>query len=645
MRRTARLALALVACGCARQPPPPQVPIAVHVDFAAVLLAVAPLATQQPPSEPRTVHHAAGFEIEVVGELKGFALDVNTRRLAEGLEVLALTLTSPEPQAPPRLTLRWSLPSHDLGAHWMTGRYLNKTIRPDWAGSRLQASMFAREAPVSALVTGDDRNLLTFAWSDALNTVQLGSGVREEDGLIYNDVQLFTERHPALREFRGELRLDRRPVPYEQALGEVAAWWAAQPGYEPAAVPEPARRPVYSTWYSYHQKVDSAALLKEAAAAKALGFDTIIVDDGWQTLDSARGYAFTGDWQPERMPDMKAFVEGCHRAGMKVVLWYAVPFVGKSSRAAERFKDKSLRFEDRLGAYVLDPRYPEVRAYLVETYARAVREWGVDGFKLDFIERFTADERTVLEAGGGRDHASVNEAADRLMTDVLAELRRLRPEIMIEFRQPYIGPLIRKYGNMFRASDCPNSYLANRVKTVDLRLLTGDTAVHADMVMWHYREPVEKAALQLLNVLFSVPQVSVRLGEIPADHLEMVRFYTGYWNENRDALLEGSLRAAQPAGNYPVVTGTARDGRKQVIAVYGDAFVALDGIRPPARLDVVNAKSSQTVMLAPAAALGPHRYLVRDCRGRVVRRGRARLDAGVHPFQVPPSGVITFEKQ
>ena len=32
----------------------------------------------------------------------------------------------------------------------MTGRHLNKTIRPDWAGSRLQASMFAREAPVSA---------------------------------------------------------------------------------------------------------------------------------------------------------------------------------------------------------------------------------------------------------------------------------------------------------------------------------------------------------------------------------------------------------------------------------------------------------------------------------------------------------------
>ena len=253
----------------------------------------------------------------------------------------------------------------------------------------------------------------------------------------------------------------------------MADWWAAQPGYAPAPVPELARLPVYSTWYNYHQSVDAAVLLKEVAIAKKLGFDSIIVDDGWQTLDTGRGYAYTGDWEPERMPDMKAFVDGCHALGVKVMLWYAVPFVGKNAKVAARFKDKSLRYEERLGAYVLDPRYPEVRRVPRSTStAGRIRDWGIDGFKLDFIERFVADDKTVLEATGGRDFASVNEAADRMMTDVLAELRKVKPDVMIEFRQPYIGPLIRKYGNMFRASDCPNSYLANRVKTVDLRLLT-----------------------------------------------------------------------------------------------------------------------------------------------------------------------------
>src|SRR5262249_21362362 len=286
------------------------------------------------------------------------------------------------------------------------------------------------------------------------------------------------------------------------------------------------------------------------------------------------------------------------------------------------FKDESLRFEADLGAYVLDPRYPEVRRHLVDVYRRAIRDWDVDGVKLDFIERLAADAKTVLSATDGRDYASVNEAADRLFTDILAELRAVKPDVMIEFRQPYIGPLIRKYGNMFRASDCPNAYLSNRVKTTDLRLLSGTTAVHADMIMWHPEEPVEIAALQLLNILFSVPQVSVRLQEIPKDHLAMVRFYASYWRENRNVLLDGSFEAHSPGANYPVLVGRAGD--KQIVGLFGDAVVRLDA-GAPARIDVVNAKASPGVVLAAAEGLGTYRYTVRDCQGATVRTGQVRL--------------------
>ena len=606
-----------------------------------ILLVAALFPTSLLGQEALSVHTAAGFEIAVQGDLKGFALELKPGKIAEGLEVVSIRLTSPTPQPPPRFTLKWSLPSHDVVGQWATGRQMNKTIHPDWSDGRLTTSMFAREAPVSCLFGSGDGNVLTFAVSDALDTVLIGSGIREEDGLIYNDVTFFSERHPSLTEYAAELRIDRRAIPYWTALKEVGEWWARQPGYEPARVPEPARQPVYSSWYSYHQSVDSAALLKEVAIAKRMGFDSIIVDDGWQTLDSARGYAYTGDWQPERMPDMKRFVDGCHALGVKVVLWYAVPFVGKNAKVAERFKDKSLRFEERLGAYVLDPRYPEVRRYLIEIYRTAIQDWGIDGFKLDFIERFAADDKTVLEAAGGRDFASVNEATDRMMTDILAELRKVKPDVMIEFRQPYIGPLIRKYGNMFRASDCPNSYLANRVKTTDLRLLSGSTAVHADMIMWHYGEHVEIAAFQLLNVLFSVPQVSVRLAEIPKDHFAMVRFYTSYWRENRPVLLDGAFEARAPAANYPVLI--ARGSDKQIVGLYGEAFVTLDE-RAPAKIDLVNAKNSEEVVLAAGQDLGSYRYTIRDCQGRVVGSGDTRLDKGVRDFKVPVSGLLSLER-
>jgi alpha-galactosidase len=252
-----------------------------------------------------------------------------------------------------------------------------------------------------------------------------------------------------------------------------------------------------------------------------------------------------------------------------------------------------------------------------------------------------ANDATVLEAGDGRDFASVNEATDRLLTDLMAAARAVDPEVMIEFRQPYIGPLMRKYGNMFRAGDAPNAYVANRVRTIDLRLLSGDTAVHSDMIMWHPDEPVERAALQLLNVMFSVPQVSVRLGEIPRQHLDMVTFYTGYWSENRDVLLEGELRPRDPGGNYPMVVGAAGD--KKIVGLYQDLVVRLDATDAGVAVDVLNAREGERVIVDAGADLGSYRFSARNCLGEVVAQGEIVLSQGPHAFKVPDSGLLSLE--
>jgi alpha-galactosidase len=606
--------------------------------FCAALLALATPARADDP--PKTTRKVAGLDVEAIGDLKGFSLGLQSERLEEGLDVVTVRLTTPTPQTPPSFTLRWSIPSHDVAGVWTPGRHFDKGVRPDWARSRLEPSMFARSAPVVCLFGNDDRNVSTFALSDALDTVLTGAAVHEEDGRMYHEVVLLSEPHEKLTSYTVLLRLDRRAVPYWTALAEVAGWWARQPGMKPAIVPEVARRPMYSTWYNFHQSLDAKVLLDELAIARGLGLESIIIDDGWQTLDTHRGYAYTGDWQPERIPDMKGFVDACHKLGVRVLLWYAVPFVGTKSRVAPRFAGKVLRTEERLGAQVLDPRYPENRAYVIDTYRRALRDWGLDGLKLDFIDRFVADEHTVLEAGGGRDLASVNAATNRMMTDVLAELRRLRPDVMIEFRQPYIGPLIRTFGNMLRAGDCPGSYLANRVKTLDLRLLSGPTAVHADMIMWHPTERVESAALQLLNVLFAVPQVSVRLKEIPADHRAMLAFYLRYWNDNRAVLLDGALEPHDPAANYPLVVASAGD--KQIVGLYGDEVVPLR--RSSRLIDVVNAKASEEVVLSAQLDLGAYRYVVRDCQGRQVRTGQLALGKAPVRVAVPPSGLLALER-
>ena len=70
------------------------------------------------------------------------------------------------------------------------------------------------------------------------------------------------------------------------------------------------------------------------------------------------------------------------------------------------------------------------------------------------------------------------------------------------------------------------------------------------MVTWHNEERVEVGALQLINVLFWVPQLSIFLTQLPQAHVEMVEFYKAYWNENRDTLLHGEYLPSSPLANY-----------------------------------------------------------------------------------------------
>ena len=582
----------------------------------------------------------AGQEVNLSGSFGQFEKEITIEKISEGLEIMTVSLTSSEAASPPQFSFTWRLPSKNVAGYWSTAAFDNKTIGPSWGPSKVK-SMLAKQAPVITLFGHDDTNRLTYSVSEALNTVTLSAGVKEEDGFIYNEIAFFSEKHSSLTNYTVKVRFDTRPHLYSKALGEVAAWWASFKLLEPVKVPEVARRPVYSSWYSYHQNVSMEDLLKECRLAKKMGFESIIVDDGWQTLDSNRGYAYTGDWEPERIPEMNEFVKAVHDLDMKFILWYGVPFVGEKSKAYQKMRGKYLRYWDGQGTYVLDPRYPEVREFIIQTYVDATLDWDLDGFKLDFIGRFVADDATEFSKKDGRDYASVNEATDKLMTDLMLSLQKIKPDIMIEFRQPYIGPAMRKYGNMFRATDCPNLSSVNRIRTSDLRLLSGNTAVHSDMLMWHYDEPVEVAALQMLNVMYSVPQISVRLEDIPEDHFTMIKFYTDYWLKNRAVLLDGDFHPSNPLINYPLLEGSS--GAKKITTVFNDQIIEFPADNFD-EIDIINAKLSTRLVVVVTGASKIFEYTIRDCLGSEINKESIELSEGAYTFEVPASGLISFVK-
>ena len=521
----------------------------------------------------------------------------------------------------PELTITWQMPLVDLHFCWHPKCGKNRHLVPDWSGGFY--SRVSSGAPVICLYNLAGQNRMTAALSDALSESCFRFGVNEETGMLLCRISIALDGHNG--HYSVVLRRDWQDVRYEQALADVSRWWEAY--YPPMPAPQPARQPMYSTWYSYHQQTIAQELEAECAQAAGDGFGCVIVDDGWQTLDMQRGYAYCGDWEPLKIPDMKTHVERIHALGMKYLLWYSVPFVGKYSRAFQRFRDQQLTWNERLGAAVLDPRFPEVRSYLIGIYRKAMTEWDLDGFKLDFIDSFCAT-REAPPYREGMDCRTVEEAVVRLMTGVMEALRKIKPDVMIEFRQSYIGPAMRLYGNMFRVGDCPDDLISNRVGMVDLRLLMGSSPVHSDMLMWHPDERLENAAVQIQNVLFAVPQISVRLAGLPEKHRQMLGFWMAFIRKHSE-LLAAPIRAESPQQLYPVVRTRLKD--EAVAAVYqAGCSVTLDDAQTTYLINAGDPDGIVAEMRTQAD------ISIFDCMGQKI--GHMAYPAGLQRLPVPLGG-------
>ena len=431
-------------------------------------------------------------------------------------------------------------------------------------------SQISQVAPVGCFYSQDGENRLGFALSDANESVKVHAGAYEEERVGRIRMRLFSEPTASRTEYKGTLRLDRRDIPYFEAIEGMASWYEVLMNNQQMPVPEAALEPVYSTWYSFHQNLSQQEIEDQCRLSSEVGCKTIILDDGWQTDDNNRGYKFCGDWQvaESRFPDMRGHVERVQAMGMKYILWLSVPFIGQGCKIWDEFKDNLLFYSEQNQTGTLDPRYPQVREYLINTYCRVVEDYNLDGLKLDFIDEFNMAmaEGSALEVDPQRDTQSLSEAVDSLMMGVREALTAIKPDIMIEFRQRYIGPMIRKYGNIFRVHDCPNDSVMNRMSIMDLRMFSGNTAIHSDMFIWSNEDTVESASLHFINTLFSVPQISPDMKELSEEHLKMTKHWLEFWKINRELLLNGKLKSAYPEMQYPLIESQL--GNKKIISVH-----------------------------------------------------------------------------
>ena len=509
-------------------------------------------------------------------------------------------------------------------------------VKPDWNG-RHPFCNIARSAPLLSFYDNADENRFTLALSETQKNVVINYGVNEKSTLLCISFEIELSQYAQSKTAQIYLYANTQSIPMESAVRQAVIWWEREGGCEPMRAPDCAFEPLYSFWYSYHQDVYEADVERECRLAKEYGFKNVIVDDGWQTDETNGGYAYCGDWKPflPKIKDMASHVKRVHDMGLKYILWFSVPFIGIKSENRENFKDKILYFDESKQTGILDPRYREVRQFLIAVYKDALMQWDLDGFKLDYIDWFENKENVLPNKN--MDIPVLADAVDALMVEIRRELAGVKSDVLIEFRQTYIGPNIRKYGNMLRAADCPYDYLSNRVATLDLRLTSGRTAVHSDMLIWNGSESVQNAALQIANCIFSVVQISVKLGSLPKIHQKMLRFWIKFMDENKELLLKSSLTASEPHLYY--TSATAFNDGREITAVYSnDKCVTVS--RKSAV--IINA-TARNYVLCHIVDGRKRKVKILDCTGRAVCEYKICAADGVLKIDAPQCAMIILE--
>ena len=605
--------------------------------FVVAIVAMAALATDM-DHKGRVIATVqtknAGVAEVTCNEPGGWEFDVSASQ-DDGRDVVTVKISSPTNALPPQFGVFFRVPGAGVQNVWTSdcsrdGFHVWPQLWWGWLAK--YSSQLAAETPIAVGFNSQERAPVALACSEAFHALEFGLYADDRTCEMVGRCEFFTRPVAPLRAYSVSVMLDRRGRGFAETVRGCSRWVAERNGFKTAAAPESAYDPLYSTWYAYLQDVCAEELEKEAELAASLGMKTMILDDGWQKVDSRTFYSATGDWLPvaSRFPDMKAHVAKVHKAGLKYMLWLAVPFMGDEAKNYPRFK-KMLLSDGDTG--ILDPRFPEVREYLISTYERVVGEWGFDGVKLDFIDSFQLPDKdpAVAEGYAGRDYRSLPEAVNRLMKDVLARLRKIKPDVLVEFRQHYMGPAILQYGNMMRCADCPADPCANRRRICDLRLTSDGIAVHSDMLVWNKDETPEGAALPILNALYSTIQYSMILAKISPSHRAVIRHWIDFSQKHRAALLKGAFRPHHAENGYTSIEGESADER--VITSYSSDIV-LDCGAADRKVILVNATGK-----AGLYAKLPERPRMIRVFNVTGRETQAELpSAGLVSLPVPASG-------
>jgi alpha-galactosidase len=516
-------------------------------------------------------------------------------------------------------SVEWTVPIGDMsGLYWGGNPKTELAYLPYWHIDKHVAANTG--VPYIALINRSGDNRAAFGSFDQLTETCLSADLSEAERAYRFRLQKpdFPGQTIPVEGRRQEIFfVSKACQPWSQVLQRYTH--LLDQTIQPAKMPLPdcAFDPVFCTWTAIHHDVSHDWIMHNARIAAELGFRTWITDDGWfMEKGEFADYRYAGDWQPHasKFPDMKAHVHAVQALGFRYLLWVSPFMVGDSSDAAQRY-DHLLTTGQPVNFFRnLSPQQPETHASVSDLLERLVRDYDLDGLKIDFIDSIKP-AGAAAETFGSSLYHTLYEATERA--------RAIRPDLLVEFRNSYANLASRSYSNIYRCSDVPLNYTLNRWQAVMLRLLTPDRAVHLDPALWHPGESDENVAVHLINVIVSVPMISVELDRYPKTHLELIRYWVGFYNTHRDTIIHGEFKPALAPGHVPLIV--FQGAQESIIGLYEDVPVP---VLDQASVWILNASARPYVDFEPSdSEAATRRVITRDKFGKVVDEKTQRIPA------------------
>lgn len=413
-------------------------------------------------------------------------------------------------------------------------------------------------------------------------------------------------------------------------------------------VPEWAYDPIYCTWSAIRTYVDSPWLHRNIPIARELGFRTLILDDGWFEHDEtvaawdkpARSMVYVGGWKqhPGKFPDLAGDVRRIQEQGVRVLLWNAPFRVGLRSPFWPRFEKAGWHrtLNDLTAASVyIDPRYPDVRSFVAEAMTRMVRDYGVDGYKVDMVDNVGMRMQPHMDKSV--DGVKTGPLYADLMSGILAEIRKTHPDFVVEARMGYSNLVARVWANAYRVFDVPYNNELNRAIAGMLRGLYPDRAIYMDPVIWPTDDADENVGRIMIGSIIAVPQISVSMEETTASHRSIIKHWIGFYQQHRATIMHGQFIPRFVGNQLPEARFVSKDAI--IIGLYDNHPVEL----PEENKDIYVLNGSTRNWVAVTAPNRPRKMTIVDVHGREI--AVRKLEQTQSRIDVPQGGYLKLAKE